>query len=66
MKGLKQTITGDGVWKIRRRERSAVIEAFKQEETGHGDILSQDFLAWRKQRISNDDKEREQTSQMST
>lgn len=44
---LKATITGDGVWRIRRKERSSVIEAFKQEETGHGDILSDEFINWR-------------------
>ncbi|KAI9881415.1 MAG: decapping endonuclease targeting mRNA [Pleopsidium flavum] len=53
---LKRTITGDGVWKIRRRERSSVIEVLKQEESGTGDIISPEFLAWRKQRESNGDK----------
>ena len=45
--GLKQTIISDGVWRIRRRERSPVIEVFKLEETGYGDILSQGFVNWR-------------------
>ena len=45
--GLKQTIVGDGIWRIRRKERSSVIEAFKVEETGHGDILSDEFVNWR-------------------
>ena len=45
--GLKEVITGDGVWRIRRREKSPIIEAFVQEVTGHGDILSPEFLAWR-------------------
>lgn len=44
---LKATIAGDGVWRIRRKERSPVIEVFKQEETGHGDILSDEFINWR-------------------
>ncbi|KAL9104422.1 MAG: hypothetical protein Q9163_000628 [Psora crenata] len=44
---LKQTVTSDGVWRIRRRERSSIIEVFKIEESGHGDILSQEFLEWR-------------------
>ncbi|MCJ1353086.1 MAG: decapping endonuclease targeting mRNA [Icmadophila ericetorum] len=44
---LKEVITGDGVWRIRRREKSPIIEAFVQEVTGHGDILSPEFLAWR-------------------
>lgn len=40
-------ITSDGVWRIRRRERSPVIEVFKIEESGHGDILSREFIEWR-------------------
>jgi RAT1-interacting protein len=44
---LKATITGDGVWRIRRKEKSPVIEAFKIEETGYGDILSDEFVTWR-------------------
>ena len=45
--GLKTTITEDGVWRIRRRERSPVVEVFKQEESGHGDILLPVFVEWR-------------------
>jgi RAT1-interacting protein len=44
---LKATITGGGVWRIRRKEKSTTIEVFKQEETGHGDILPDDFINWR-------------------
>lgn len=44
---LKQTIVSDGVWKIRKREKSPVLEVFKIEETGTGDILSEDFVRWR-------------------
>jgi RAT1-interacting protein len=44
---LKGTITSDGVWRIRRRERSPVIEVFRMEEAGHGDILSDEFINWR-------------------
>jgi RAT1-interacting protein len=44
---LKATIIGDGVWRIRRKERSSTIEVFKVEETGHGDILSDEFINWR-------------------
>ncbi|PQE13825.1 RAI1 protein [Rutstroemia sp. NJR-2017a BBW] len=44
---LKATITGDGVWRIRRREKTSTIEVFKVEETGHGDILSDEFINWR-------------------
>ena len=45
--GLKKTIISGGVWRIRRRERSPVIEVFKIEETGHGDILTSSFVEWR-------------------
>ncbi|EDN92963.1 hypothetical protein SS1G_08828 [Sclerotinia sclerotiorum 1980 UF-70] len=39
---------GDGVWKIRRREKSMAIEVFKTEEVeGHGGILSDEFVEWR-------------------
>ena len=34
----------DGVWRIRRKEYSPVIEIFMVEETGHGDILSDEFI----------------------
>lgn len=45
--GLKENIHEDGTWRIRRRERSPVIELFKVEESGYGDILSADFVEWR-------------------
>ena len=40
-------MTGDGVWRIRRKERSSAIEVFKVEDAGHGDILSDEFINWR-------------------
>lgn len=52
--GFKQTITTDGVWRIRRRERSPVIEVFKNEESGYGDILSPEFVEWRNGRDANE------------
>ncbi|KAL9129859.1 MAG: hypothetical protein Q9217_001814 [Psora testacea] len=51
--GLKQTITGEGVWRIRRRERSPVIEVFKLEETGYGTILSREFVEWRTKKLED-------------
>lgn len=51
MAGLKHTIMNEGVWRIRRRERSSVIEVFKTEDSGYGDILSQKFVAWRTREI---------------
>ena len=50
---LKHTVTSDGVWRIRRRERTPVIEVFKHEETGYGDVLSPEFVKWRTQSIGN-------------
>ncbi|PVH81686.1 Dhp1-interacting protein Din1 [Cadophora sp. DSE1049] len=44
---LKATVKGDGVWRIRRKERSPAIEVFRIEEAGHGDIISDDFINWR-------------------
>ena len=38
---------GDGVWRLRRVPRATVIEVSKIEESGHGNILSEDFLASR-------------------
>lgn len=52
--GLKKTITTSGVWRIRRRERSPVIEVFKNEDSGHGDILSPEFVEWRSGRDANE------------
>ena len=52
--GLKATITEGGVWRIRRRERSPVIEVFKLEEAGYGDILLPAFVEWRTKGGSGD------------
>ena len=92
--GLTETITSDGVWRIRRRERfvllqpnfslfkqirstetmsrcsrappkrknadpekynrSPVIEVIKNEASGHGDIISREFLEWRLGREANE------------
>lgn len=40
-------VQGEGLWRIRKREKSPVIELFKVEEGGHGDIISPAFMAWR-------------------
>lgn len=45
--GLKQVVQGEGVWRIRKLEKSHVIEVFKIEESGHGEILSSAFKTWR-------------------
>ncbi len=45
--GLKATIDSEGVWRIRKREKVPVLEVFKVEESGTGDILPPDFVAWR-------------------
>lgn len=44
---LKSVIQGEGTWRIRKLEKSSVIEVFKIEETGTGDIISPAFAAWR-------------------
>lgn len=44
---IKSKVTEEGVWRIRRKERSPTIDVFKVEETGHGDILSDEFINWR-------------------
>lgn len=45
--GLKRTITTNGIWRIRRREGSPVIEVFKIEGSGYDNILAPDFVEWR-------------------
>ena len=45
--GLSQTITDEGVWRIRRSPQAPMIELFKVEDTGHGRILSDEFKNWR-------------------
>ena len=45
--GLRGVITGDGVWRVRRRPRSPVIEVYKVEETGHGKIVTDELINWR-------------------
>ncbi|PWY83045.1 RAI1-domain-containing protein [Aspergillus heteromorphus CBS 117.55] len=44
---LKSTIQEEGTWRIRKREKSSLIEVFKVEESGNGDIISPAFSAWR-------------------
>ncbi|KFY96971.1 hypothetical protein V498_02340 [Pseudogymnoascus sp. VKM F-4517 (FW-2822)] len=44
---LKAVVNSEGVWRIRRAERSGVLEVFKIEEVGHGEILSEEFINWR-------------------
>ncbi|EHK41646.1 hypothetical protein TRIATDRAFT_77806 [Trichoderma atroviride IMI 206040] len=44
---LMQTVNDEGVWRISRRANSPIIEVYKAEETGHGDILTDEFKDWR-------------------
>lgn len=37
----------DGVWRIRRKPNSPTIDVFKVEETGHGKIVTDEFINWR-------------------
>lgn len=45
--GMRQTITDEGVWRIRRNPGSPIIEVLKIQETGHGSILTEEFKNWR-------------------
>ncbi|OIW29657.1 Dhp1-interacting protein Din1 [Coniochaeta ligniaria NRRL 30616] len=44
---LRGVINDEGVWRIRRKPHSPIIEVWKVEETGHGKILTDDFINWR-------------------
>jgi len=50
---LKATINTDGVWRIRKREKSSVLEVFRLEESGTGNILSDAFVEWRTSVLPN-------------
>ena len=41
-------VIGDGIWRLRKLEKSSTLELFKLEESGHGSILSENFLQWRR------------------
>ncbi|KAJ2902998.1 Dhp1-interacting protein Din1 [Zalerion maritima] len=47
MEWLQRTINDDGVWRIRRRAGEQRIEVSRVEATGHGRILSDEFINWR-------------------
>lgn len=49
LRWVKEHVTGDGVWRISRKERSSEVVLEKVVDTGHGNILSADFVAWRKE-----------------
>jgi len=61
--GLKAVITDDGVWRIRKCENVPVLEVFKLEETGHGDILSPVFIEWRLHGLSQLQQQQQQQQQ---
>ncbi|POR39587.1 Uncharacterized protein TPAR_00221 [Tolypocladium paradoxum] len=44
---LTRMINDEGVWRISRRPQSPIIEVYKVEGTGHGNILSDEFKNWR-------------------
>ncbi|KAI1391210.1 RAI1-domain-containing protein [Hypoxylon trugodes] len=44
---LRNNISDEGVWRIRRRPNSQTIEVFQVEEAGHGMILTDEFINWR-------------------
>lgn len=51
--GLKSTISSEGIWKIKRKERSSEIEVYRVEEYGHGNVLSDEFLKWRSRDVTS-------------
>ncbi|SPO00632.1 related to C.elegans dom-3 protein [Cephalotrichum gorgonifer] len=44
---LRHTIAGEGVWRIKRAAGSPVIEVFRVAEEGYGEVLTEEFVAWR-------------------
>ncbi|DAA79538.1 TPA_exp: hypothetical protein A8136_0311 [Trichophyton benhamiae CBS 112371] len=46
---LKTIVNSEGVWKIRKAAKSGQIEVLKTQETGHGNILTPEFVEWRSQ-----------------
>lgn len=47
--GLKRVVNSEGIWKIQKAAKSGQIEVFKTHETGHGNILTPEFVEWRSQ-----------------
>jgi len=45
--GLRETITDEGVWRIRKQKNTPFIEVFKVEDVGHGRIITDEFMDWR-------------------
>lgn len=52
---LRKTITSEGVWRIRRQAGSPAIEVFQVTETGHGGILTDEFVTWRTSGLKGDE-----------
>lgn len=52
--GLKSVIKEEGVWRIRKPEKVPIVEVFRVEEAGTGDILSQRFRDWRSKEPTQD------------
>ncbi|KAJ4502774.1 decapping endonuclease targeting mRNA [Exophiala dermatitidis] len=63
---LKTIITSDGVWRIRKREKSPRVEVFKVEQTGHGDILSPAFVEWRTKGLQEQQQQQQQHQENAT
>ena len=51
---LRNTITSDGVWRIRHKQKAASVEIWKMEDSAHGNILSPDFKSWRQQTLAKE------------
>ncbi|KAK0720843.1 rai-1 [Lasiosphaeris hirsuta] len=44
---LREVMTDEGVFRVRRKPRSSHIEVFQVEEVGHGNIITDEFMNWR-------------------
>lgn len=56
---LKETIKDQGVYSVVLRKKSGVVEVRRVKEEGTGAIVSEEFLAWRRQGADGTVKERE-------
>lgn len=58
-----KTIADDGVWRITRKQNSQLIEVYRVEDQGHGEIITPEFLEWRTQLMRMEIKARQQEIQ---
>lgn len=63
---LKETITDQGVYSVVLRKKSGVVEVRRVKQEGTGSIVSEDFLAWRKQDANDAEKVQHEVSLQET